>query len=352
MGDVRRGSIAATLLGLTALIAACSPTGVAIPPAEVITESESLTPVDKTTAPPPEIDDAWPLTGSTEDVTDRVVMSIKVENSAQSRPQTGLQEADLVWEQMIEGGYTRFVAMYQSQVPDVVGPIRSMRPMDIPVASPFGGQLIFSGAQQGFLNLANASNLQILTHDNGNAGFSRGADRPAPHNVYGDTSTFLDQASGDADVPDAFDFAPEPEFASAVMDGEEASRIEVNFPSTEPRWDWDSDSGTWLRSEGAEAATTTDSGRIGAVNVLVLRMEVRNTEYRDPSGAPVPETIVAGSGQALIATGGQVITGEWTKGEEDEVIRLRDEDGQDIYLAAGNTWIEMLPTDDASVSWS
>src|SRR5690625_7323483 len=91
-------------------------------------------------------------------------MSVKVENSAAARPQTGLHSADIVYEEMIEGGQTRFLALFHSQVPEEIGPIRSLRPMDVPLATPYGGQLIFSGVQLAFLDLALSSLLLILTH--------------------------------------------------------------------------------------------------------------------------------------------------------------------------------------------
>lgn len=316
---------------------------------EVVTETPEQS-VDKTHAPDPQIEEAWPLTGVAGEVAARDVMSVKVENSVAARPQTGLQSADIVWEEMIEGGETRLLAVYHSTVPETIGPIRSLRPMDIPLATPFGGQLIFSGAQRAFLDAAHASPLQILTNDAGAAGFYRSADRRAPHNVYGNTADFIAQGSGDEDVEAAFSYAPEPEFATAVAEGESTGSLQLSFPNTSPSWTWAPDDDAWLRSEAGADAMTTDEGRLSAVNVLVLRVEVHNTSYTDPSGSPVPETVVTGSGEAIIATGGHTVTGTWSKDADDAHVQLRIEDGDEVLLAAGNTWVELLPVSGSSVS--
>ena len=94
----------------------------------------------------------------------RPALAIKVENSGEARPQTGLDQADVVWEQVVEGGISRFVAVYQSQVPAEVGPIRSVRPMDPAIAAPLHGLIAFSGGQPQFVQDLKNAGLQIDQH--------------------------------------------------------------------------------------------------------------------------------------------------------------------------------------------
>ncbi len=337
---------AAGLFFLTAVaLAGC--TSPQAPEPEVVTETPEVS-ADKDHAPEPAVEEVWPLTGVPGDLEDRPVMSVKIENSVAARPQTGLHSADIVYEQMIEGGQTRFLALFHSEVPDVVGPIRSLRPMDVPLATPYGGQLIFSGAQRAFLGAAHSSSLQVLTHDAGNAGFYRSPDRRAPHNVYGNTADFLAQAEQTAELDPVFTFAPEGEDPTAVTDGTSASAIQISFPDTSPGWTWEDEA--WHRTEAGEPAMTTDEGQPTAANVLVLRVQVQTTEYTDPSGSPVPETVVVGSGEVIVASGGHTITGTWTKEDEDALLQVHTEDGEEIALAPGNTWIELLPVSGSSVS--
>ena len=278
-------------------------------------------------------------------------MTVKIENSAAARPQTGLQQADVVWEEMVEGGITRFGAVYHSQLPESFGPVRSVRPMDAAIAAPYGGLMVFSGGQAPFVEALREAGLQLVSHDLGSPGFSRSAERYAPHNLVGDPQAFLDGADGDHEdpPPEQFAFAEAADEATVVTEGDPAQSIRCSFPSATPSWSWDADEELWLRSEDGAEAETTDSGRITAVNVVVLRVEVVATSYVDPSGASVPETELSGEGEAIVASGGRSVSCTWSKdGESDPlVVEL---DGEPVTLAPGNTWVEMVPANGGGVN--
>src|SRR3954469_5369626 len=131
--------------------------------------------------PPPPPPVLWPLTGVVAPgPLDRPALAVKIENSVDARPQTGLNAADVVWEEVVEGGITRFVAVYQSVVPPEIGPVRSVRPMDPAIAAPLHGLMAFSGGQQQYVDALAAAGLQVLSQDNGSGGFYRSSDRSAP----------------------------------------------------------------------------------------------------------------------------------------------------------------------------
>src|SRR5438309_8082921 len=97
----------------------------------------------------------WPLSGvASGPVTARPALAVKIENSIDARPQTGLNSADLVYEEVVEGGITRFCAVFQSTVPPQVGPVRSVRPMDASIAGPLHGILAFSGGVRPYITAA------------------------------------------------------------------------------------------------------------------------------------------------------------------------------------------------------
>lgn len=278
-------------------------------------------------------------------------MTVKIENSAAARPQTGLQEADVVWEEMVEGGITRFGAVYHSQLPETFGPVRSVRPMDPAIAAPYGGLMVFSGGQAPFVNALRDAGLQLFSHDLGSPGFSRSAERYAPHNLFGDPQAFLDNVDGDHEdpPPEQFTFAEATDEATAVTAGEQARSIRCSFPSATPSWSWDSGEKVWLRSEAGADAVTTDVGRITAVNVVVLRVEIVTTSYVDPSGASVPETELTGSGDAIVATGGRSVACTWRKDGDADPLEVTLDD-EPVALAPGNTWVELVPTSGGGVS--
>lgn len=337
------------MVGGAALLAGCATT-----PGNktyVVTETEPAeVETDKDAVPEPVVPITWPLTGvRVEKVADRPAMSVKIENSPQSRPQTGLEQADVVWEQMVEGGVTRFNAVFHSKVPGTLGPIRSLRPMDAAISAPFGGLFVFSGGQGRFVDQVAATGLRMLSMDAGAAGFYRTRDRYAPHNVYGDTDVFLEAAGDRGPPPAQFRFARVAAQVSATA-GRAAKRIGIAFPASEPSWTWAGEA--WARSEGSSNATTTDGGRIEATNVVVLRVQVRDTGTRDPGGNPVPETVLTGSGDAVVCSAGHSMSATWKKAKVDSVLELVDGDGEPVLLAPGNTWVEMVPASGSSVSIS
>ncbi len=294
---------------------------------------------------------AWPLTGVDAAVADmaRPALAVKVENSAAARPQTGLNAADVVWEQVVEGGISRFVAVYHSTLPPAVGPVRSVRPMDPPIAAPLRGLLAFSGGQAPFIDAARAAGLQVVQPDTG-PGFSRVGDRVAPHNTYVDPAALLGQADDGhrAPPPAQFWFGAEP---TAVVDGEPTGVLDLALSGiAEPRWTWSADDAAWLRSEGAAPAVEADGARLRAVNVVVLRVDVVDTSFTDSAGTAVPETVMVGAGEALVATGGHTVEAEWSKESVGEPVVLSRPGGGPVVLAPGSTWVELVPDGTGSVA--
>ncbi|MGY1858054.1 DUF3048 domain-containing protein [Modestobacter sp. SYSU DS0290] len=303
--------------------------------------------------PPPPPPVLWPLTGvESGEVPARPALAVKIENSVAARPQTGLNAADVVWEAVVEGGITRYVAVYHSTLPPQIGPVRSVRPMDAAIAGPLHGLFAFSGGQAPFIDAAAAAGLQIISQDSGAPGFTRITTRSAPHNVYADPAALVAQADADhlAAPPSAFEVARAGAQPTAVVAGTPATTLQLKLSGvSRPQWTWNPSDGRWVRAEGTTPAVEADGTPLRAVNVVVLRVDVQNTSYLDPAGNPVPETVLTGTGQAVVATGGQTLQATWTKaGVADRVI-LTGPDGMPVQLAPGNTWVELVPNGTGDV---
>jgi hypothetical protein len=314
----------------------------------------TTTPRTTTPAPTPEPEPIyWPLTGvETAQAVQRPALAVKIENSSSARPQTGLSAADQVWEQVVEGGITRFVAVYHSHLPPEIGPVRSVRPMDPGIAGPLHGLLAFSGGQQPFVDAVRAAGLQVISQDAGAAGYYR-TGRPAPHNIYADPSALVAQADA------AHAASPAPQFVF-VEPGERPSSMTAGAPATvvdlelsgigRPRWDWDQLAGRWVRSERGVPAVEANGTPLQAVNVVVLRVDVVQTPYVDAIGTHVPETVMVGSGAAWVATSGHAVQATWSKTSATAPVVLTDANGRPITLYPGNTWIELVPNGTGAVT--
>ena len=349
------GALAATVVSASLLVAGCSSASEADPTPATVEATTDAT-ADKSAAPEPVLPTTWALTGvRATELVNRPALAIKVENSREARPQTGLEYADVVWEEVVEGGITRYIAVYHSQVPETVGPIRSVRPMDSTIIAPLAGLMAFSGGQAPFVQSVRDAGLQVISNDAGAAGFYRTKDRRAPHNVFGTPATFLEQADAShQDSPQSeFVFAADAAQATAAVSGAPTSSIDVVMSSySRPTWAWDEASGTFLRSEGTTPALSSTGAQLAATNVVVLTVTMVDTAFSDPAGTPVPETQVVGSGEAVIATGGRSITATWTKPDASTPFSLTAADGTPIALAPGNTWVELMPTGSGSVTAS
>ena len=302
--------------------------------------------------PEPQIPLVWPLTGViTDAVAQRPAIAVKVENTSAARPQSGLEDADVVWETIVEFQVSRFVAVYHSNLPEEVGPVRSVRPMDPLIAAPLHGLFVYSGGQSGILALARQSGLQIVSHDEGAPGLSRRSFRSAPHNVYGTLQTFVDNADAEhsAPPPEQFVFALRPLLASAVLSGTPATSLSFRLSSaSRPNWAWDAETARWLRSEGSSASVSLDGDRIAAVNVVALTASHPNSAFRAQGGAAVPTYNLIGEGPVVVATAGRTIAGVWRKAAQDAPLQLFLPDGSPLTLAPGNTWVELVPAETGS----
>jgi glucose/arabinose dehydrogenase len=302
--------------------------------------------------PPPPV--VWPLTGvESGTVPARPALAVKIENSIDARPQTGLGAADLVWEEVVEGGITRYVAVYHSTLPAEIGPVRSIRPMDPAIAAPLHGLMAFSGGAKGYVQALTDAGLQLVSADAGAGGFHRISARTAPHNVYADPAALLAQAdAGHAAAPAAqFDIAATAEQATAVTAGAPAAAVQLTLSGlSHPRWTWSSPDGRWVRAEGSTPAVEPDGAALDATNVVVLRVDVVDTARKDAAGNPVPETVMVGSGQALVATGGRTVAATWAKTAVTERLTLTGPDGAPLRLAPGATWVELVPNGTGAVT--
>lgn len=280
----------------------------------------------------------FPLTGLGGDVPNRPAAVVKIDNGSRARPQTGLNSADIVVEEEVEGGITRFAAIFHSNS-TIVGPVRSGRTTDIGVLMGLGSpMLMYSGANE----VTDALLLARTNVQNRNAGRSSGywrqKGRRAPSNLYTDTAPHWASAAGGP---------PPPQFAyrdpGEAAPGDPVSGFTVAFRSNRAAWEWDGQA--WLRSQGGRAHTVASGARVSAANVVVVETQKIDTGMVDSSGAGVPEFVFVGSGRAAVFTEGKKVTGTWTRPTLASVATLTTGDGAVIELTPGRTWIELIQAD-------
>ncbi|TBN57598.1 DUF3048 domain-containing protein [Glaciihabitans arcticus] len=308
------------------------------------------TPEFTSTYAPPEAITIAPLSGRPIAAGTAVNPSIaaKIDNHPAARPQVGLETTDIVFEELVEGGLTRYVAIWQSKIPAELGPVRSIRPMDPDIVSSFGGIIAYSGGQYRFVELMKAAPVYNAIHGQRDTAdtFYRTPTKRAPHNVLVKASVVVKQHSDLKPPVQQFGYAVDTATSTAAKDGKPTARITLKFgQASTPVWAWDAKSSNWLRFQTGGAVDTATTGKqLSATNVVVLRVTV-------DSGLGVPKTQLIGKGEGWVSTGGATVHASWSKRSPTARIRLVDDNGAVIRLAPGNTWIEMVPS-SGSVSFA
>jgi len=266
-------------------------------------------------------------------------LTVKIDNHDDARPPIALAAADIVFEELVEGGITRYAAVFESEVPAEIGPVRSIRPMDPDIAVPFGGMIVYSGGQEQFVSMMMDTPVVNTVFDYDRQGlFYRQDGRPSPHDVIVRAQEALALHPELVAPAQQFAFAASPATSTAGVAGAPIASMQLRFSDARyPSWTWDGGRGQFLRFQEGNADVDSEGGQLGATNVIAMMVGI------DWSYGIVPRTVMVGSGEAWVATDGRLVHGTWSKESRDAPIRFVDDAGFPIFLAPGNTWVELVP---------
>ncbi|MCP3991021.1 MAG: DUF4214 domain-containing protein [Actinomycetia bacterium] len=269
----------------------------------------------------------------------RPALAVKIDNVDAARPPTNLERADLVYEEMVEGQLTRLVAVFHSKIPDVVGPVRSVRTTDIDLLDQFNTPLLAaSGANSGVLAAVAAADLVNVNALVAGGAYFRDNRRSAPHNMY--TRPVQLYAAGDGQgggkPPQIFQYRTP---GTGPTGGVASSGVSINFGSANIDFTWSEQERGWRRSQNGSAHVTASGKQLAPANVVVLEVPY-GVSHIDANS---PEALTVGSGTAHIFTGGQRITATWSRSQSSDVIKIKDGNSNEIPLTRGQTFIELAP---------
>lgn len=281
---------------------------------------------------------------------DRKLIAVKVDNHWNSRPQSGIEHADAVFELVVEAGITRFIALFHHSDTDWVGPVRSLRPTDWTLVKPLNGALTISGGQPWIVDTA-LSNSVPLIGDMGPPLTTRWRDRQAPHNLYANTAearrVSRDRGLDQSPPPTLFNRG-----VSSASPMDVATYIFLDWTdTTDVVWHWDG--GQYLRSvEGVPHQWIAQDGTTGqiAADVLVVLMAERYTACPSGDGSCVPAWHTVGENRALVFAEGLAQEGRWTRADNGDWFTLFGATGEPVTMPAGRTWIMIYP-ETAELVW-
>lgn len=273
----------------------------------------------------------------------RPVTAIMIENSDYARPQSGLQDAGVVYEAIAEGGITRFMALFQDTQPQYIGPVRSLRPYYIDFAAPFQAGIVHVGGSPEALNEVRNGNYRDLDQFFNSGYFNRISARAAPHNVYTSFAKLdaLNQAKGYTSSL----FTSWPRKADKKLAAPTAKTIDVQISSADfySHYDYDAGSNSYQRSEGGsphlDLVSATDKTGVRLQPKVVIVLVMRYSLEADAHHSEYGDT---GSDKAFVFQDGGITTGTWTKNSTTDQFAFKDSSGLAIKFNAGQTWITLV----------
>lgn len=302
-----------------------------------------------------------PLTGNEvpdEAATKRAVTAIMIENSPDSRPQSGLKNSGVVFEAVAEGGITRFLALYQQEQPGLIGPVRSLRPYYVDWLAPFNASVAHVGGSYNALQEIRNGQYRDIDQFFNSKTYWRATDRYAPHNVYTNFERLNTLNTEKGYITSEFTgfvrVSPQPTTKKEEAKKKKeaplpaANAVQVNISSSlyNSSYNYDASSKTYQRSQAGAPHTDREDGQISPRVVIVIKVP-RSIGYEDGYREQM-QTI--GSGEAFIFQNGTVVQGTWQKPDKKTQLRFTTADGKDIPLEAGQTWITAIAP-EKSVAW-
>lgn len=268
---------------------------------------------------------------------DRRVLAVKIDNHPRARPQSGIDQADMVMEMLVEG-ITRFITIWHESDAEYLGPNRSGRPTDAGLLPAFNHPTFTISGAQGWV--------QNMITDNGTSlikelseGTFRISGRAAPHNLYVNTVELRETADA-REYPNDPPEGPIWTFGPMPADAEPASSVSIDFSGNSVVWDWDETEGLWLRTASSrESMVRDEEGEETRVGVPV--MVALYTEQYSVNGLPSSRT--TGSGDAYVFADGKVVQGTWERESETDWFTLTDAEGNEIAVPPGKIWVSLVP---------
>ncbi len=289
-----------------------------------------------------------PLTGTPAPhgaVPDRSALAVKVDNYPTARPQTGITAADIVFEEPVEGGITRYVAVFQCRGTAVVGPVRSARNIDIGILGEFGHPLLVhvGGIQPVIDNILASPINDFELGDYTTSVVQHPPGRVAPYDTYTSTTAVWQMRPTATDVP-----RPVFTYTSAVPAGAAVDTVSIPFSSYSPVvWKYDSKTRTFLRFYDTSPDVLSNGVQDSASNVIVQFVSIYYGPWVENSeGALEVQANLAtdASGSAIVFRNGVEIPGRWSRASLTQPTSFTTTSGRTIPLQPGRTWVELVPT--------
>lgn len=266
------------------------------------------------------------------------IVVVKIDDTNEAHPQVGIDKANLVYIEQVEGGLVRLAALFSSNLPDYIGPVRSARISDIDLLAQFGKVAFFySGAQSKLYPVIKEANLFDIgaMHESPKI-YTRDPNRYAPYDMvlYGPE---VKKRIADLDVATTKDFGLS--FGELVNKGRKISSVKVNWPAASYSAIWNGTS--WDLLHNGKPDVTSDGIQISPTTFVIQNVVITDSEYKDKLGGVTPLSITVGEGTGWVLRDGFAIKAKWNRPDASSGTTWSDVEGNVIKMAAGQVWVAL-----------
>jgi hypothetical protein len=303
--------------------------------ADTTTTTSTTTPIT-VTAPVHRVAALTDLPDPTAVTKRRSALTIKMDNTPEAHPQIGVNEADVVYEEIVEGGITRLAAIFNSNLPTVVGPVRSVRRTDREIVFPIGGLFAFSGGAQYAVASIETAPVKLFDQSNAGGAMFRNSKRPPPHNLFANAAALMKMGGKVHTPPALFSYISRSKPAIGAPVGSFTVNFEAGYAVS---YQWDATTHRWLRSIFGAPDLEANGVRVTPANVVVM-----SVNYIGGVGVEGSYAQMVGSGPVEIFSDGRLQKGKWFRSKIRLKTAYRSASGNVINLRPGQTFVELLAT--------
>ena len=273
---------------------------------------------------------------------DGQILVVKIDDTNMAHPQIGLEDADVVYIEQVEGGLTRLAAVFASKIPVPVGPVRSARISDIDILSQYGRvAFAYSGAQRKLLPVIAAANLEDLgaQHESSKI-FTTDPNRVAPYAMVLRADLLMQKIVDEnlqVDSAKSVGFV----FGDNPKGGIPTQKVVINWPAATYSAEWSEKESRWLLSHNGKLNVADSGVVLGATTLVIQMVKISPSEYGDKFGGVTPLSETIGTGKAYVLRNGELFTTTWNRAFADSGTTFTLPDGSSMNFAPGHLWVAL-----------
>lgn len=273
---------------------------------------------------------------------DGPVLVVKIDDTSQARPQIGLEYADIVYIEQVEGGLTRLAAIFSSKIPQKIGPVRSARISDVELLAQYGHVgFAYSGVQKKMRPVIDAANLEDLGAQKHSATiYTHDDSRISPYAMVLRADLIMEFAKDKAlNIASSKNMGWK--FGDSPQGGVAISSVHLSWPASSYDAMWSQEENRWLLNKSGTADFAASGIQLGPKTLVIQNVSITDSIYKDKVGGVTPYSATVGTGTGFILRDGKYFEATWTRADETSGTIWKTLDGTEISFAKGQIWVAL-----------